>query len=74
MHESRGYADVVRAIEIGYKKLGLIQTSTVTATATAGAQAPAAPGESPAFKVYEAGWVRRLKEEAGRAALERNIR
>ena len=65
-HKTRGDADRVKAIELGYKALGVIQSSRVIAQASATLVSP--QGET-VFEVYKSKWLRD-KESAMAAHLE----
>jgi hypothetical protein len=62
-HKTRGDADRVKAIEIGYKALGVIQSNRVVAQASATVVSP--QGQT-VFEIYKSRWL--LEKEAAMAA------
>jgi hypothetical protein len=62
-HKTRGDADRVKAIEIGYKTLGVIQSNRVVAQASATVVSP--QGQT-VFEIYKSRWL--IEKEAAMAA------
>jgi len=62
-HKTRGDADRVKAIEIGYQALGVIQSNRVVAQASATVVSP--QGKT-VFEIYKSKWL--LDKEAAMAA------
>jgi hypothetical protein len=62
-HKVRGDADRVKAMELGYKALGVIQSNRIVAQASATVVSP--PGKT-VFEIYKSKWL--LDKEAAMAA------
>ena len=60
-HQTRGDADIVKAIEIGYKAIGDIQPVRVVANAQAAAPA-VVPKPATIYEVYKSQWL--IEKEA----------